>query len=201
MNTQERPQEVTPRFEIDRRPLGLVLVGRLKRQILLAALLAVFLGLQSLAPPEGLDATGWSTLSIFALCGALWATGALPPAVTSLLAMALIPMFGVMSASETYAYFGSKVVFFILGAFMLSAAMMATGLSQRIAALFVRRFGRTPRRLVLSVFLLCASAATLMSGHAVAAMVRRGARRGRRRASARRGKSGPARRAMRGAGI
>lgn len=160
-----------PRFEIDRRPLGWVVLSRLKRQILLLVLFCAFLWLRALTPPDGLDETAWSALSIFSFCGALWATGALPPAITSLLAMALIPMFGVMSAGETYAFFGSKVVFFILGAFMLSAAMMATGLSRRIASVFVRRFGATPRRLILSVFLLCASAATLMSGHAVAAMV------------------------------
>jgi sodium-dependent dicarboxylate transporter 2/3/5 len=160
-----------PRFEIDRRPLGWVVLTRLKRQVLLLFLFTSFLWMRSLTPPEGLDQTSWSALSIFSLCGALWATGALPPAITSLLAMALIPMFGVMSAGETYAFFGSKVVFFILGAFMLSAAMMATGLSRRIASVFVRRFGATPRKLVLAVFLLCASASTLMSGHAVAAMV------------------------------
>ena len=160
-----------PRFEFDRRPLGWVVLSRLKRQVLLLCLFTTFLWIRSLTPPQGLDETAWSALSIFFLCGALWATGALPAAVTSLLAMALIPMFGVMSAGETYAFFGSKVVFFILGAFMLSAAMMATGLSRRIASVFVRRFGATPRRLVLSVFFLCAGASTLMSGHAVAAMV------------------------------
>ena len=160
-----------PRFEFDRRPLGWVVLSRLKRQVLLLGLFSAFLWIRSMTPPEGLDETAWSALTIFSLCGALWATGALPPAVTSLLAMALIPMFGVMSAGETYAFFGSKVVFFILGAFMLSAAMMATGLSRRIASVFVRRFGATPRRLILAVFLLCAFASTLMSGHAVAAMV------------------------------
>ena len=160
-----------PRFEFDRRPLGWVVLSRLKRQVLLLCLLCAFLWMRSLTPPSGLDETAWSALSIFSLCGALWATGALPPAITSLLAMALIPMFGVMSAGETYAFFGSKVVFFILGAFMLSAAMMATGLSRRIASVFVRRFGATPRRLVWAVFFLCAAASTLMSGHAVAAMV------------------------------
>jgi sodium-dependent dicarboxylate transporter 2/3/5 len=163
--------EANPRFEIDRRPLALVLLSRLRRQILLGVLLAIFMALQTVAPPADLGEMGYKTLTIFGLCGALWATGALPPAVTGLLAMALIPMLGVMSASDTYAYFGSKVVFFILGAFMLSAAMMATGLSQRLATLFVRRFGATPRKLVMAVFLLCAVASTLMSGHAVAAMV------------------------------
>jgi sodium-dependent dicarboxylate transporter 2/3/5 len=92
-------------------------------------------------------------------------------AVTSLLAIALVPMLGILSAKETYSFFGAKVTFFILGAFMLSAALIATGLSQRVAMLFVRSFGGTPSRLVLAVFALSAAGSMVMSEHAVAVMV------------------------------
>ena len=160
-----------PRYEIDRRALPIVLVSRLRRQIYIAGLLVVFAVLLDLAPPEGLSRSGWATLCVFGLCGTLWATSLLPLAITSLLAIALVPMLGILPARESYAYFGSKVVFFILGAFMLSAAMTATGLSSRLATVVVRRFGGTPRRLVASVFLLCAAASTVMSIHAVAVMV------------------------------
>lgn len=159
------------RFEIDRRPIVIVLISRLRRQLLLALMLGVFALLLGMEPPEGLSEMGWETLCTFFLCGSLWATGLLPPAITSLLAMALVPMLGILDARTTYAYFGSTVVFFILGALMLSAALIGTGLSKRLATSFVRRFGRTPRQLVLAVFLLCAAASTLMSEHAVAVMM------------------------------
>jgi sodium-dependent dicarboxylate transporter 2/3/5 len=158
-------------FEIDRRPLVVVLFSRLKRQFWIAVFFALFAVALDLQPPAGLSPQGWSAVCIFGLCGLLWATSALPLAVTSLLAMALVPMLNILDARETYAYFGSKVVFFILGAFMLAAALIATGLSQRFATLFVRRFGGTPRRLIMAVFALCAAASTVMSGHAVAVMV------------------------------
>ncbi len=164
---------MTPRgyFQIDRRPLAIVLFSRLKRQFWIALFFILFAAALNLEPPGDLSREGWSALCIFGLCGLLWATSTLPLAVTSLLAIALVPMLGILGARETYAYFGSKVVFFILGAFMLAAALIATGLSQRLATLFVRRFGETPQRLIIAIFALCASASTLMSGHAVAVMV------------------------------
>jgi len=158
-------------FEIDRRPLGIVLVSRLKRQLWLGLLFLLFWGCLNLEPSIGLDEAGWRTMCVFGLCGIIWATSLLPLAITSLLAMALLPMLGVLEAKVTYGFFGSKVVFFILGAFMLAAALVATGLSKRVATLVVRRFGHTPRRLVFSVFTLCATCSTVMSVHAVAAMV------------------------------
>jgi sodium-dependent dicarboxylate transporter 2/3/5 len=159
------------RYEIDRRPIAIVLVSRLRRQLWIALLLGIFAFLLGLAPPQGLTTAGWGTLCVFALCATLYATALLPLAITSLLAIALVPMLDILGARETYAFFGSKVVFFILGAFMLSAAMSASGLSERAATGFVRRFGRTPRRLILSIFLLCALGSTVMSEHAVAVMV------------------------------
>ncbi|MCB9729510.1 MAG: DASS family sodium-coupled anion symporter [Deltaproteobacteria bacterium] len=159
------------RYEIDRRPILIVLVSRLRRQLWIGVLLTLFFLLLGLSPPQGLTTAGWGTLCVFALCATLYATALLPLAITSLLAIALVPMLGILGARETYAFFGSKVVFFILGAFMLSAAMSVTGLSERAATVFVRRFGGTPRRLVLSVFFLCAVGSTVMSEHAVAVMV------------------------------
>lgn len=158
-------------FEIDRRSILVVLASRLRRQIVLLVLLALFIWVRTWPVPAGLTEAGWGTLSIFGLCASLWATGTLPPAITSLLALALLPMLGIMGARETYAYFGSRVVFFILGAFMLSAALVATGLSRRLATVFVQRVGQTPKRMVLGVFALCAATSTLMSGHAVAVMM------------------------------
>ncbi|TNF30460.1 MAG: SLC13/DASS family transporter [Deltaproteobacteria bacterium] len=159
------------RFEIDRRPIGVVLLDRLWKQLVLAALLGAFAVAVGLEPPAGLTPAGWKSLCIFALSAVLWATALLPLAITSLLAMSLVPLLGIMPASKAYGFFGSKVVFFMLGALMLSAAMIRSGLSTRLATAVVRRFGATPRRLVMAIFLLCAGGSMLMNEHAVAVMV------------------------------
>jgi sodium-dependent dicarboxylate transporter 2/3/5 len=90
--------------------------------------------------------------------------------VTSILAMTLIPLTDVLSAKDTYALFGNEAVFFILGVFILAATLMKCGLSTRLALGILRRFGRTPRTLLASLFCMNALMSFFMSEHAVAAM-------------------------------
>src|SRR5262249_54600440 len=81
-----------------------------------------------------------------------------------------LPLTNVQPAKDTYALFGNEAVFFILGAFLLAAALIRCGLSTRVALAVLRRFGHTPRTLLLSFFLMNAFMAFFMSEHAVGAM-------------------------------
>ncbi|MEE8574951.1 MAG: DASS family sodium-coupled anion symporter, partial [Thermodesulfobacteriota bacterium] len=121
--------------------------------------------------PEGLTAGGRNAIAIFLLCLVLWVSNAIPLAITSLFAIILVPLLGVLSKEETYAIFGNEAVFFILGAFILAGAVMQSGLSNRIALAIMQRFGGSPRRLLLSIFFLAAILSFFMSEHAVAAML------------------------------
>src|SRR5207244_4684979 len=165
-----RPRGVPPEIVIATRPLWRILVGRTYRPTVLLVGLAAFLVLRVMEPPAGLPPEGQKALAIFAICLVYWVTSVLPLMVTSLLAMVLLPTTGVMSAKETYALFGNEAVFFILGAFILAAALIKCGLSSRIAITILRRFGHTPRTLLLSLFLMNAFMSFFMSEHAVAAM-------------------------------
>ena len=168
-----RPQErLQPPADviIDTRPLWRILAGRTYRPVVLGVGLLAFLALRTMEPPAGLTAAGQSALAIFALCLVYWVTNVIPLMVTSLLAMVLLPTTGVLSAKDTYALFGNEAVFFILGAFILAASLMKCGLSTRIAIAVLRRFGHTPRTLLLSLYLMNAFMAFFMSEHAVAAM-------------------------------
>ena len=80
------------RFEIDRRPILVVLMSRLKRQLWIVIFFSAFALALGMDPPTGLTDQGWSTVCVFGLCGLLWATSTLPLAVTSLLAIALVPI-------------------------------------------------------------------------------------------------------------
>ena len=155
---------------IDTRPLWRILAGRTFRPIVLALGLVGFLVLHLMAPPAGLSPAGQNALAVFVLCLVYWVTNVIPLMVTSLLAMVLLPTTGVLSAKDTYALFGNEAVFFILGAFILAASLMKCGLSTRIAIAVLRRYGHTPRTLLLSFFLMNAFMAFFMSEHAVAAM-------------------------------
>lgn len=158
-------------LKIDTRPLWLIVIDRTARYQLLAGLLVVFGILLQFSPPEGLSVQGYRSLLLFAGTIFLWVSGLLPLAVTALLSMALVPLAGILPAKQTYALFGNEAVFFILGAFILGAAMTETGLSTRLARTLLVRFGSTPRRLALTVFLLAAGLSFCMSEHAVAAML------------------------------
>src|SRR5262249_49319996 len=89
---------------------------------------------------------------------------------TSLLAIIMLPLSGVMSANKAFALFGNEAVFFILGVFILAACLMKSRLSTRVALAVLRRFGRQPRTLPLSIYLPYALMSFFMSEHAVAAM-------------------------------
>ena len=110
---------------VDRRPIPLIILDRFRREILLALFFAAFFILISLDGPADLSVEGYKVLCIFFLCVRLWATNLIPLSITSLLAIAAIPMMGIMDASEVYSFFGNKAVFFILGVFIISAAMIA----------------------------------------------------------------------------
>ncbi len=147
--------------------------GSLKRFRLLGLIGGILVCVAILvAPtPDGLAREAQSALAIFALCFMLWVTGALPLAVTSILAIVLLPTLRVIPASRSFSLFGSSAVFFILGAFIMAAAMMKSGLSTRLALAFLRRFDSGPRTLLAGVIFAGGFLAFWMPEHAVAALM------------------------------
>lgn len=156
---------------IDKRPLWVVLLSRLRRPVAFAALAIAFVFLVGLDPPRGLTAEGWRSLAIFGACLVLWVTSALPLGVTGLLAIALIAFFGVLERDKVFALFGNEAIFFFLSAFILAAAVMRSGLSTRIALVLLRRFGRSPGRLVLGLYGTTTFLSFFLPAQAVAAML------------------------------
>ncbi|MFQ5685535.1 MAG: SLC13 family permease [Candidatus Scalindua sp.] len=136
-------------------------------------LVAIFLfGLIVYVPtPEGLTDDGKKALAIFVLCVIFWISHVLPLMITSLLAIILFPLMGVLPADKTYSLFGNQAVFFILGAFILASSVTRTGLSNRMALIFLTWFGHSPKILLLGVIALSAFFSFWMPEHAVAAMM------------------------------
>src|SRR6266702_1572237 len=158
-------------LKIDNRPMWLILLDRTARYQVMAGVALVMAVLIHLSPPDGLSVAAYRSLVLFGTTIFFWITGLLPIAVTALLSMVMLPLLGIMDAKKTYSMFGNEAVFFILGAFILAAAMTGTGISARLARAMLARFGRTPRRLALTVYLLAATLSFCMSEHAVAAML------------------------------
>ena len=124
-----------------------------------------------LPSPPDLQPQAMQAVAIFVVCILFYITNVIPLMITSLLAVILFPLTGVLDSKTTFALFGNEAVFFILGAFILASPFMRCGLSKRIALAVLQRFGDSPRMLLFGVLLLAAFFSCWMSEHAVAAMI------------------------------
>ncbi len=135
----------------------------------LAAL--IYWAITSAPTSAGLQPQTMKAVAIFAVCIFFYVTNIIPLMITSLLAIILFPLAGVLESNVVFALFGNEAVFFILGAFILASPFLRCGLSQRIALAILRKFGNSPRTLLLGVLLMTAFLSCWMSEHAVAAMI------------------------------
>jgi len=141
------------------------------RPAMVAVAFAAF-GIVLLLPtPAGLTPEGQRAGAVFLLCVLFWVFQVVPLQITSIMAIVLLPITGVMSAPKAFQLFGNEAVFFILGAFIISAVLVESGLSVRITCYVLQRAARTTQRLRLGVLGLGAFASFWMSEHAVAAMM------------------------------
>ncbi|MBC6481542.1 MAG: DASS family sodium-coupled anion symporter [Hormoscilla sp. GM7CHS1pb] len=132
---------------------------------------AIIYGAVLIVPFPGLEMEAKRALAVFAVTAFLWGTNTLPVAVTGLMVLFLIPLSGVLSSEATYAYFGNRAVFFVLGAFILASPVMRSGLSSRLAVAVVSRFGYGQNVLIASILLLSALMSFVISSYAVTAML------------------------------
>ncbi len=156
---------------IDRRPLWIIILVKGARYFSLVFLAAATYYVSQMQPPEGLSREGLQVTAVFGLSLILWVTQLLPLAITGLLAIALIALFGAMSSGEVYSLFGNEAIFFILGALILASGVLKTGLSSRLALIVLTTFGGSSRSLALGIFLISAFLSFWMPEHAVAAMM------------------------------
>ncbi len=124
------------------------------------------------ALPEGmLPEAPQRCLALFLICVSLWFTNMVHPAAVGLLAIAMLPLLGIIAPDRAFALFGNSAVFFMLGVFLMAAASISTGLSKRITLLALQRFDKRPALLVSGVAVSSAFLALWMPEHAVAAMI------------------------------
>jgi len=93
-----------------------------------------------------LTGQGWSqaaaiTASVTLLCATWWVFEPVPIPFTSLIPLALFPMFGVLTPAQVGQAFGSPLILLLMGGFMLSTAMSDSGAHRRIALYMVNIFG------------------------------------------------------------
>ncbi len=138
-------------------------------KLLLPALILVLTYV--LPAPAGLTQDGKFMLGMLIFAAALWITEVIPFAVTGLLVMVMPPLFGVSTATETFKSFGNRAVFFLIGAFILAAAIEKYGLHKRAALKLLKIFGSSPNKFVFGIMLTGALISFVMPEHGVVALL------------------------------
>lgn len=101
-----------------------------------------------------LDSQGWDTQACWTGAVALlvatwWIFEPIPIPATSLIPIALLPLFGVLTPAEIGASYGHPLVLLLMGGFILSTAMERSGAHRRVALNMVNLFGgSSSKRLV-----------------------------------------------------
>jgi solute carrier family 13 (sodium-dependent dicarboxylate transporter), member 2/3/5 len=137
--------------------------------IILGTLVSIWLYLRP--APAGLGVAGQHSIAIFVFCTMLWVTNAMPYGVTGLLGIALLGLSRAVQPSEAYSAFGSSAIFFLTGIFIIAGALIETGLSKRMALLFLSRFEGSPYAFAFGMLLAGAFATIWMPNQATTAML------------------------------
>lgn len=91
------------------------------------------------------------------LCVVWWVFEPVPIPVTSMLPIAVLPLFGVLTPAETGQAYGSPLILLLLGGFILSKGMEHSGAHRRLAITMVRLFGASSGRSLVMGFMAAAA--------------------------------------------
>ncbi|MBG0753262.1 MULTISPECIES: SLC13 family permease [Pectobacterium] len=117
--------------------------------IAIACMIIVWL----LPTPADLSPEGKRALILFSGVFILYLTEALPLPVTSLAIVPAAVLMDTASLKFALAGFSSSSVYLIVGAFILSSAMVKTRLAERITYMILNKIGCSPRRITFGVML------------------------------------------------
>ena len=120
----------------------------------------------------GLSKDAAWTAAITAVCAIWWVTEPIPIPATSIIPFAAFPLTGVLTHKEVASAYGHTLILLLLGGFILSTAMAASGAHRRLAVGMVRMVGgKGGRRLVLGFMLATAVCSMWISNTATTLML------------------------------
>ncbi|MFW6414130.1 MAG: SLC13 family permease, partial [Verrucomicrobiota bacterium] len=142
--------------------------------------IATFLIILALPTPEALDtpdgaveltSAGKAALATLAFCVILWATEAIPFAVTGLAGIVLLVVAKVENLDTLVKWgFGNTIIVFFLGVLLFSAAISETNLLKRVTTFMLYHLGNRPKAIVATFLVLGALLSGWITDMAVAAM-------------------------------
>ncbi len=120
----------------------------------------------------GLSRDAAWTAAITAVCATWWVTEPIPIPATSIIPFAAFPLTGVLTHKQIATAYGHTLILLLLGGFILSTAMAASGAHKRLAVGMVRLVGGAGgSRLVLGFMLATAVCSMWISNTATTLML------------------------------
>jgi solute carrier family 13 (sodium-dependent dicarboxylate transporter), member 2/3/5 len=110
-------------------------------------------------------------LAIAIIMAIWWITEIVPLAVTSLLPVALFPLFGIMDGQSVSSTYFNHVIFLFLGGFLVALAMQKWNLHRRIALVILLITGSGPGNILLGFMIATAFLSMWISNTATAMMM------------------------------
>jgi len=132
---------------------------------------ALFALMLIIPAPEGMEVAAWRVAAIAILMATWWITEAIPIPATSLLPIALYPLFEIMSSANTTRSYADHVIFLFMGGFFLAVTMERWNLHRRIALYILKLAGDTPSRLILGFVVATSLLSMWISNTATAVMM------------------------------
>ncbi|BCA79429.1 SLC13 family permease [Desulfuromonas sp. AOP6] len=132
----------------------------------------VLAGLMLVIPtPAGMTPEAQKMASIALLMASWWMCESIPIPATSLLPIALFPLFGLMPTGKATAPYASHLIFLFMGGFIIALAMQRWNLHRRIAMNIVKTVGFSPSRLIFGFMVATAALSAFVSNTATAVMM------------------------------
>ena len=122
-------------------------------------------------PPDGLDLPAWATAALLAWMAIWWATEPIPIPVTSLLPLAVLPVFGAATPRAVATGYSSPIVLLLMGGFIIAMGIERWQLHRRIALNIVVRVGTAPRALIFGFMVATALLSMWISNSATTLMM------------------------------
>lgn len=117
--------------------------------------LIVMIAIFFMPTPEGLTIQGQQAIAIFCSALIMWVCGSLPIYLTSMIAIVLLVLTGTVPKEKTaFETLGYNVIWLMVSAFVLTAAMIKSNLARRFALWMLTSFGQTPKRALFVLVLI-----------------------------------------------
>ncbi len=131
----------------------------------------LFLAMLLVPTPAGMTPGAQRMAAVALLMATWWMCESIPIPATSLLPIALFPLFGITSTQKATAPYANHLIFLFMGGFIIALAMQRWNLHRRIAMNIIKAVGFSPGRLIFGFMVATAALSAFVSNTATAVMM------------------------------